>query len=155
MEYRFKPMMALAFVWTCALSVGLTYAQTDDVRAAVEAGNREWVAAFLRGASQAIGNLYTTTAQAFPPQGDIVRGREAIARMWQGAIDSGIKGVALATLEVEASGDTAHEVGTYSLMGDGGKVLDSGKYVVVWKKEDGKWRLHRDIWNTSMPPAKP
>lgn len=22
------------------------------------------------------------------------------------------------------------------------------KYVVVWKKEDGQWRLHRDIWNT-------
>jgi len=22
------------------------------------------------------------------------------------------------------------------------------KFVVVWKKTDGQWRLHRDIWNT-------
>lgn len=26
------------------------------------------------------------------------------------------------------------------------------KYVVVWKRVDGQWRLHRDIWNTM--PAK-
>ena len=71
------------------------------------------------------------------------------------AVDSGIKGVTVTTLEVEVSGDTAHEVGTYGLMGDGGKVLDAGKYVVVWKREDGKWKLHRDIWNTSVPSSKP
>jgi ketosteroid isomerase-like protein len=22
------------------------------------------------------------------------------------------------------------------------------KFVVVWKKIDGQWRLHRDIWNS-------
>jgi ketosteroid isomerase-like protein len=30
-------------------------------------------------------------------------------------------------------------------MGDGDKVLDSGKYIVVWKRQDGQWKLHRDI----------
>jgi ketosteroid isomerase-like protein len=83
-----------------------------------------------------------------------VRGREAIARMWQAVIDSGVKGVTLTTLEVEAAGDIACEVGTYRLTGDGGTVLDAGKYVVVWKKEDGAWKLHRDIWNSSVPSAK-
>jgi uncharacterized protein (TIGR02246 family) len=149
-----KSLMALA-AGLSVLSAGPALAQTEDVRTAVEAGNREWLAAFLRGDSQAIGNLYTTAAQAFPPQGEVVRGREAIARMWQGVIDSGVKGVTLTTLEVEASGATAYEVGTYSLAGDGGKVLDAGKYVVVWKREDGRWKLHRDIWNTSLPPSKP
>ena len=29
---------------------------------------------------------------------------------------------------------------------------DSGKYVVVWKKQDdGNWRLHVDIWNSDLP----
>jgi hypothetical protein len=36
-----------------------------------------------------------------------------------------------------------------------GKVLDKGKYIVIWKKEDGTWKLHRDIWTTSVPPAPP
>jgi hypothetical protein len=45
----------------------------------------------------------------------------------------------------------ANEVGKYRITGEGGKLLDTGKYVVVWKREQGQWKLHRDIWNTSMP----
>jgi hypothetical protein len=45
-------------------------------------------------------------------------------------------------------------VGKYTLTGDAGKVLDQGKYVVVWKRELGQWKLYRDIWNTSVPAAK-
>ena len=30
-------------------------------------------------------------------------------------------------------------------------VLDSGKYIVVWKREGDAWRWHRDIWNSSRP----
>jgi ketosteroid isomerase-like protein len=52
---------------------------------------------------------------------------------------------------VEAHGDMAYEVGKLTLKGEDGTVLDSGKYVVIWKRENGQWRLHRDIWNTSMP----
>ena len=57
----------------------------------------------------------------------------------------------LTTLEAEAQGDTAYEVGTYTLPGEGGKMLDVGKYVVVWKRVGGQWKLHRDIWTTSVP----
>jgi ketosteroid isomerase-like protein len=31
------------------------------------------------------------------------------------------------------------------------KVLDEGKYIVIWKHEDGQWKLHRDILNSSRP----
>ncbi|MCG6957208.1 MAG: hypothetical protein LJF04_14560 [Gemmatimonadetes bacterium] len=26
-----------------------------------------------------------------------------------------------------------------------------GKCVVIWKNEDGAWKLHRDIWTSSVP----
>ncbi len=29
--------------------------------------------------------------------------------------------------------------------------LDAGKFIVVWKQEAGQWKLHRDIFNSSMP----
>jgi ketosteroid isomerase-like protein len=51
-------------------------------------------------------------------------------------------------------GDTALEVETYALIGEGGKTLDTGKYVVVWKRQGGQWKIHRDIWNTNAPAAK-
>ena len=31
-----------------------------------------------------------------------------------------------------------------------GKHLDHGKYVTVYKKADGGWKIYRDIWNSDM-----
>ena len=129
-------------------------AQTAGPRAAIEAANARFSADFAKGDAAAVASHYTAAGQVFPPNGDVVRGREAIAKFWKGVMDAGIKGVKLAIVEVEAHGDTAHEVGTYVLTGDGGKALDNGKYVVVWKRDGGQWRLHRDIWNTNTPAPK-
>lgn len=32
-----------------------------------------------------------------------------------------------------------------------GKQLDKGKYIVLWKKEEGKWKLFRDCYNSDLP----
>ncbi len=59
----------------------------------------------------------------------------------------------LATRDVEELANTAIELGTYTLFGANEQRLDQGKYLVVWKEEMGQWKLHQDIWNTSMPAA--
>ena len=75
--------------------------------------------------------------------------------LWQAAMGMGIKEATLQTGEVEAHGDTAFEVGRFTLRGEGGHVLDQGKYIVIWKQEGGQWKFHRDIWNSSQPTAQP
>ena len=62
----------------------------------------------------------------------------------------GITRVTLETVEVEAAGDTAYEVGQFTLEASG-NIADQGKYLVVWKRDGGDLRLHRDIWCTSRP----
>ncbi len=104
--------------------------------------------------SPRVAALYTTDAQLLPSQSDFVRGTQAIGQFWQAVFDSGVKGVSLTTVEVESCGNTAHEVGKVELRGADGKILDQAKYVVVWKKDGGSWKLHRDIWTTSVVPAK-
>ena len=133
---------------------GVAPAVAEDVRAAIEAANAQFVAALSRGDASGIIAMYTANAQMFPANSDIVSG-PAIRQFWQGAVDAGIRNLTLTTLEVEAQGNIAYEVGTYALPGDDNKMLDVGKYVVVWKREGDQWRLHRDIWTTSMPaPAQ-
>jgi uncharacterized protein (TIGR02246 family) len=138
------------------LCAGSTAAQRggSDVRAAIEAASKQFVAAFAKGDAAQLASMYTADAQAFPPNSDIVRGRDAIRKLWQGVLDAGIKSAPLTTLEVEAHGDTAHEVGTYAMRVEGGKQVDHGKYIVIWKREQGQWRLHRDIWNSSAPATR-
>ena len=139
----------------CLVFMGtLPASAADEVRQAIEAANKKFEAAASRGDGPAAAALYTAAGQLLPAQSDVVSGTQAIGQFWQGAFNSGIKGVSLTTLEVEGHGNTAHEIGKYELRGAGGKVLDHGKYVVIWKKEGAAWKLHRDIWTTSVTPPK-
>jgi uncharacterized protein (TIGR02246 family) len=125
-----------------------------NARAAIEAANKKFSAAYASGKAGDVAAMYTADAVAFPPNSDVVKGRDGLQKLWQGMIDSGAKAVDLTTTEVEAHGDTAHEAGTYSVKDAAGKVVDHGKYIVIWKQQQGQWKLHRDIWNTSMPAGK-
>jgi hypothetical protein len=67
----------------------------------------------------------------------------------------GIKGAKLETVDLEVYPGSPWEAGNYTLTGVKGEVMDRGKYIVVWKDEGGKWKLHREIWNSSLPsPSK-
>jgi len=124
---------------------------STEIRNAIMAGNEKLMAAASRGDATAMAALYTENGQVLPPNSDAVSGRQAIQSFWQGAIQMGIKAVKLETVEVENYGTTANEVGRFTIQGEGGQVVDSGKYVVIWKQEAGQWKLHRDIWNSSRP----
>jgi uncharacterized protein (TIGR02246 family) len=128
---------------------------STDLRIAIRAANTQFMEAFGRGDAKGLAALYTTGGHLLPPHSAVVAGREAIRAFWQGAMDLGLTAATLDTVEVDGQGETAIEVGTYTLRVAGGQVADTGKYVVIWKTDGGTWKLHRDIWNTSQPaPVK-
>ncbi|KPK04105.1 MAG: hypothetical protein AMJ56_18035 [Anaerolineae bacterium SG8_19] len=106
---------------------------------------------FNRGDAAGMADLYTDDGQVLPPNSDFVIGKEAIQAFWQALMDMGIKEAKLDIVEVEEQDDLAVEVSKYTLQGEEGQVLDQGKYIVIWKREDGQWKLHRDIFNSSLP----
>ncbi len=128
-------------------------AQKGGTRAAIESAGKQFLAALERGDAATMANLYANDAQVFPPAHDIISGREDIHKFWQSVIDSGVKSASLVTSDVQQAGHTAYEVGTYEMKGADGKLLDKGKYVVVWKRDNREWKLYRDIWNSSLPGA--
>lgn len=129
----------------------MTQATSTEIRDAIAATNETFMAAVKQGDTAALAALYTENGQLLPPNSDFVTGKEAIQAVWQAFLDMGIKAATLESVEVEDHGDTAIEVGTYTLHGDEGQQVDKGKYIVIWKQEEGQWKLHRDIFNTSMP----
>jgi hypothetical protein len=34
-----------------------------------------------------------------------------------------------------------------------GKTVETGKYIEVWRRINGKWLMVRDIWNDDAPPG--
>jgi len=123
----------------------------SDVKAEIQKANARFGEAFRKGSAAEVAAAYTQGAMLLPPNIGVVEGAGSIQGFWQAVIDMGIKDVKLESVEVEAFGDTAFEVGRYSLFVEGGVEADHGKYVVVWKNDGGAWKLHRDIWNSSSP----
>jgi ketosteroid isomerase-like protein len=115
---------------------------------AVATGNAAFMVAFGEGDAAGVSALYTKEGQALPPNGEIATGHEAVQSVWQGAFDSGATGVTVETLEAQSTGEIGYEVGQFTITA-GDQVADGGKYIVIWKFEDGQWKIHRDIWNSN------
>ena len=123
------------------------------VRRGIEQTSRRFEQAFTGGdPASVMREVYTSDARVLPPDAEMVRGRDAVAQFWAAATQQlGIQRVALEIVELHPmGGDQAYEIGRARLTLGGGQQV-TAKYVVIWKQEDGRWKLQVDIWN--MNPA--
>lgn len=89
--------------------------------------------------------LYTEDARILSPGNEVIEGKEAIGKYWQSVFDSGEFCMDLETVDIEVINETGIEQGTYRMTDQNAELVDRGKYIVIWKKIDGVWKLHRDI----------
>jgi uncharacterized protein (TIGR02246 family) len=122
---------------------------------AIAEGYKAFELAFYRGDADTIVRMYTEDAELLVPETPVVSGREAIAQVWKSIVGPGGNTIRVNTREVQESGDDwAYEVGAFSASAPQGKVLNAGKYIVIWKRQSsGEWKIHRDIFNWDIPPA--
>lgn len=120
--------------------------QSSDT-SAIALVNKEFGDAMRAGSASRLASIYSSEGQLLPPNNPIVSGAEGIESYWQGAIDMGITDANLKTEELDFQGNTVIEVGSFILK-QGENVADIGKYIVIWKNENGEWKYHHDIWNS-------
>jgi uncharacterized protein (TIGR02246 family) len=128
-----------------------------EVKKSIEAENAKYSQAIREGNVTGALAAYTDDATALPPDGQMIRGKQAIEEMYKRFLQIGMKEVTLITLEVGGSGDVAYEIGKTKvrIQPEGQpSMTDSTKYLVIWKRQaDGTWKVHVDIWNFSAPMA--
>ena len=125
-------------------------------RKAIESADQDFIVALKKKDVKAIGELFESDAIYFPANADAVHGRDQIMKYLTAALaDRTIDEASLVTQEVTVAAHTAYETGLYTRtvrVGDAAPVSDHGKYLVVWQYgDDKKWRILRDISNTSVP----
>jgi proline iminopeptidase len=102
-----------------------------------------------------VASLYADDATIFAPGSPPVHTPQAIAAFWQAARKKGLRSLELQIMELEGHGDIVHSIGKYTMRGENAEELDIGKFLAVWKKVDGEWRFHRDIFNSSLETRSP
>jgi ketosteroid isomerase-like protein len=125
----------------------------DKARTWIESDNAKFMEEVKKGDSNALGAHYSSDAWLMFDNSEPAKGT-AIASAWGGAIRSGMKELKITTADLTGNADLLAETGSYEVIGEGNKTLDKGKYVVVWKPENGGWKIYRDIGNSNMAPKK-
>jgi len=122
----------------------------------IEEKNNQFTKAHITGDTAFLNNIFTQDAKAFPPNSDVVTGRPAIAAVNSQWVNFDIKEFREETIAFYGNEDYLIDEGNYYVRYGKDNTIDKGKYLNVWKKEDGDWKIFSNIWNTSMPatPAK-
>jgi uncharacterized protein (TIGR02246 family) len=111
-----------------------------------------WVERYAANDAAGVAALYSEDAQLLPPDMEIVSGRAAIQEFIAKTNPPGGPEFEIATIETRVFGDYAHRQGSFTVKGPDGTPIESGKFIELWKKVDGKWLIHRDMWSSNAPP---
>jgi uncharacterized protein (TIGR02246 family) len=150
MHVRFlRLFVSVIFVATVVL------AQNAPDSTVHEFGDR-WAAAFNAGDLETIGDLYTDDglfADAFGRFTGPEAIREGVATKLPVTI--GEATIEIETDEVEILGDTAYSLGTYEISAMDGSRLTHGSWMLISRRVDGEWKMHRHVVSMLMPPPEP
>ena len=110
--------------------------------------NEEWMAAFNKGDAAGVAALYSEDAYILPNGAEMAKGRRAIETYFKNSVRQ-LGDAKLKTVDLQSLGPgSAREVGTFNFKTKGDSPQDVvGKYVAVWRKMGGQWKLITDIWN--------
>ncbi len=152
-QIRFRTAIFAACFSLFAVTTSATAGSPSRLPTAViKAANARWADAFARGDYEAIGRLYTKEGALLPPGGDRIIGAHAIAEYFtKGYTGSQPGTVSFSNYEFYGNDQVMTEVSDTEVRDHGGKVQIRGKQILIFLKQGGVWKLHRDIWNDYGP----
>jgi len=92
-----------------------------------------------------VASFYAENAIVMPPDQPMVRGRRDIEAYYARGFRQDISNFRLAPMESAITGAHAFEAGASTLTERRGTT--SGKYVVIYTRVDGQWKIAYDIFN--------
>ena len=144
-------IIAIAFL---CLITNIVFSQnktavTFDMAAAnkaIQLQIRDFETRLKKGDSIALGDLYTTDAKFMNHGSPSTVGRDNIISAFGEMIRDSITGSGFTTIGLWGSDEIIVEEGTGFFSHANGKVISRGRYLLVWKKEDGQWKIFRDTF---------
>ena len=134
-----------------------------SAKQAIDAANAQWPRLTSTGHADSIAEFYAEDAGLMPPNMATIRGKEAVRAFF--ATINTIDPRPTLTLRAEtvvATGVVAVETGRWhwafpagATLPPGTPAVDSGKYIVRWTQQNGKWLMVDDVWNSDLPLPTP
>jgi uncharacterized protein (TIGR02246 family) len=154
-----RTSMAIAAAFALA-AVGVSAQQKGADEAAIAKARTAYQTAATSQDGAALAKLFAPDGVEMPPNAPAAKGRAAIEAFHKGfAKQWMMHGMTITPTETKVTGTVAYDVGTYKqqLMSqtNGAMVDDTGKYVVLLRKDGGAWLITHAIYNSDAPPPGP
>ncbi|MCP1312394.1 YybH family protein [Paenibacillus tyrfis] len=121
----------------------------EDIRKIINSNNERFAEAVLQKNAAGITALYTKQALLIPSDSANIQGFDQIQLFWDKMLKDGLSNLVLESVEIELGGEhQARENGLahLTLINHEEKVqYVSSKYMVLWRFEDGSWKIDIDI----------
>ncbi len=114
---------------------------------AVDLRERAYAAALAKGDLDTLADFYTSDAQVASPLSPVAYGRRSVRGALQQLVDAGVAQIAIEPGEQFAVGELLCRTGGVRYAQRAGAPSNAGRFMRLWKNEDGTWRIHRD-WAT-------
>ncbi len=114
--------------------------------------NAEWGEAASRGDLEAVVDMYAVDGSLVWPGSKAVHGTRGIRKAWKQMLAEPLW-IRFTSQQIVVSGDLASDFGKVELRQPPKGPKMTAKYLVVWKKVRGKWKVLYDAWNENTPSA--
>ena len=142
-----KPAVATALGVAAVLGMSLAaiplLGQVKEA-AEIEAVSQQYREAWQRGDLDGVMQFWTADAKAIGP-GSAASGKEAIRASLEVSAKMGIHDLRHEDREVYGSGDAVVEVTRSVVLDSAGKTMLTLRYMTLWLKSGGQWRIHREF----------
>ncbi len=108
----------------------------------IESRLREYENHLRNGDSIALGEMYMENAEIIPS----TVGRSNIIKVFGSMIRDSITESSFKTVGLWGNDELLVEEGTGVWSHKNGKVVGRGRYLLVWQKDNGEWKILRDTW---------
>jgi ketosteroid isomerase-like protein len=115
----------------------------QKARMIIDSLDRQFSQYYFTGDSVAIYNMYAKEAKF-----ESLKGNEILlswGKQIRNSITNDTRNLIFTTTSLSTDNEFLLEVGVYEIKDSKGNSKHKGKYLVVWKQEDGKWKLYRDM----------
>jgi ketosteroid isomerase-like protein len=146
------PGIIICMVISCNQGSGISEAEKEQIKKEIQAKEDEFAEVYNSGQLKSIG-YYADDATTFYQNRKPLIGKQAIVAFLQSDLDSNTNIITFKTNEVfpSSDGNQVVEIGYFKVTDSAKYVLNTGNYMVLFEKRNGKYVCVRDMSTSDMP----
>lgn len=109
-----------------------------------------WLGSFNGGDISGLVLMYSADAEILPPDEPVMSGPEAIESFWQDYNPGQVR-IEVGEVDTRKIGDFWLREGAYKALFPNEGEPRVGKFIELWKHENGNWLIFRQMWNRNAP----